>query len=142
MALLAPEVQNDVVVSGFGWHIPEEIAVGLPAMEGAGGLGMSFTTSSGQTGLAWSWIDGGKTVRSGELTWPEDYNDAAREHAVRLLDIAETTFTRGCPPAAMPSWLTVDGKPGAVSHLDAGEGAVRKAQDGLVAEFSDTARLA
>lgn len=51
------------------------------------------------------------TVDAGELTWPTDYNDGAREHAVNLLDIAEAGFVAGCAPARLPHSRELIGKP-------------------------------
>lgn len=110
MILLADEVQHRVRIGGSSQVVPEGIDIVLPAVKPAD-FTDSVTTSSGQTTLAWSWSLGGVTVDAGELTWPRDYNDAAREHAVRLLEIAELGFVAGCAPARLPATRTLVRRP-------------------------------
>ncbi|MBS2013250.1 MAG: hypothetical protein JST00_10205 [Deltaproteobacteria bacterium] len=101
MTVLSGEVQENVV-DAWGLALPEGI-VPRPSTS-FGGLGMSFTTSSGQTTLAWSYSpEGASNAHTGTLTWPEDYNHAGRAHAVELLAVAEAGLVRGCPKALPPS---------------------------------------
>ena len=64
------------------------------------------SVDTSQTQLAWRWTlpDGAALV--GVLTWPASY-DAAEDHAVQLLRVAEESWTEGCdsewslPPAVI-----------------------------------------
>ncbi len=109
LTLLSPHAQTKVVREGYARALPADVT---PVRTGftVHGLGMSATVSSGQTTLAWSWVVKGATVASGELTFPNDFNDAVRDHAVSLLQIAEAAFTplapaecaAGAPPSSLP----------------------------------------
>lgn len=120
MALFASEVQHDAVHGGLGWYIPPSIEVAHAGGVSGGSFGGSFRSNSSQTELTYAWVTRGSVVKSGTLTWAQDFNDAAREHAVSLLAIAEASFVAGCPPTALPSPLVAgpSGK-GGVSRLDA-----------------------
>lgn len=111
MMLLADEVEHDVRAGGFAPYIPEGIDIVLPETKPFTGHSRGHSHSTDQTRLYWSWSLKGATVDAGELTWPSDYNDAARDHAVRLLDIAEAGFVAGCAPARLPAPRTLLGKP-------------------------------
>jgi len=100
-------------------------------MFGSGGSSMSF--SSAQTRLAWSYVAGGKVVKSGTLTYPQDYNDAAREHALQLLLTAEASFEPGCPPAPVPARIEPGTTRPGVSGLDATPEGLRATQAELTA---------
>ncbi len=115
---LTEDVDRNVVTSGFGWYLPEGVPAARADETHGRGFAGSYRSSSGQTSLDWSWIVRGHAIRSGTLTWPEDYNDAARAHAVELLAIAETTFVAGCPPGAPPTDLVATTAHGRVSGLD------------------------
>jgi hypothetical protein len=105
MAFLAPEVQEDVVLFGTGTALPPEISPVKRSVQGRGLGGFSFSGSSGQTRLDWSWSRGPSQHHSGNLVWPQDDNRAGYDHAVKLLQIAEANFVESCPRAALPSWL-------------------------------------
>ena len=62
--------------------------------------GMSFNT--GQTDLVWRWVPAAGTAFVGEVTWPGSY-DAAEDHAVSLLTIAEEGLVAGCAAQPVPS---------------------------------------
>ena len=62
--------------------------------------GMSFNT--GQTDLVWRWVPAAGTAFVGEVTWPGSY-DAAEDHAVSLLTIAEGGLVAGCAAQPVPS---------------------------------------
>jgi hypothetical protein len=130
MMALAGEAERDVLEDGFGWVLPE----GIEPVAGSGevrGGSMHWSTSSGQTQLEWQWVARGATVTSGTLTWPEDYNEAGRDHAVKLLDITEASFREGCTPAAPPVRVPEKRTGGGVSPIDASPGSLRGAQDEL-----------
>ena len=106
MSFLAPEVQEGVVLSSTGTALPPEIT---PVRRS--GQGMGFGTGSGsgssaQTRLNWTWSQSPGHRHSGDLLWPEDYDRAGYDHAVKLLQIAEASFVESCPRAALPGWLT------------------------------------
>ncbi|MFO0672345.1 MAG: hypothetical protein U0235_22425 [Polyangiaceae bacterium] len=75
---LTEDVDRNVVPSGFGWYLPEGVPAARADETHGRGFGASYRSSSAQTSLDWSWIVRGHAVRSGTLTWPEDYNDGAR----------------------------------------------------------------
>jgi len=64
-------------------------------------MGMSFGGSTAQTILAWQWIPTKGTPIAGELTWPNSF-DAAEDHAVSLLNVAESGFVEGCAQQRPP----------------------------------------
>jgi hypothetical protein len=81
-----------------------------------------IVTSSDQTELAWSYVRQGAVMATGTLTWPSDYANTARSHAVRLLEITEAAFAPGCPRAVLPAGLISTARLGArpdVSPVDA-----------------------
>jgi hypothetical protein len=116
MALLAEHAEPAHVRSATGWALPR----GMRAVR-TGGMGMAgfgFSFGSGYTTLAWTFVDAGKVLASGSLQYWEDPNDAAHDHAVRLLQIAEAAYEPGCPPASLPA-LPIGGSAGGVSGIDA-----------------------
>ena len=102
---LSPHVQPNVQMAGFGVALPDDLEL-VSNSAGSFGLGMSFGWSSGQTTVHWSWIVAGRPVATGDLTWPEDMNAPGRDHAVKLVQIAEAAFVPlaagECAPAAPP----------------------------------------
>lgn len=58
--------------------------------------------TSAQTTLAWAWIDGGKPLADGSLTWPSSLEDGIEAHAAMLVEVAEEGLVEGCPPAPLP----------------------------------------
>ncbi len=64
------------------------------------GAGMSSNT--GQTALSWRWVPPAGPALVGELTWPSSY-DAAEDHAVSLLRIAEESLVEGCAAQGAPA---------------------------------------
>ncbi len=130
MILLASEVQEDVA-EAWGFALPAFVEP-QRSMGELGGAHSSFTMSSGQTRLAWSYMPDGPSVASSDLTWPEDYNHAGREHAVSLLRIAEAGFVAGCPSASPPAVLDWGSAKSAVSPLDAKASSLRKVDRDLV----------
>lgn len=129
MMLLASEVQEDVV-EAWGFALPVGVEPQRPPSE-MGSSHSSFTVSSGQTRLAWSYMPDGASVSSSDLTWPEDYNHPGREHAVSLLRIAEAGFVAGCAPASPPATLDWGTAKSAVSPIDAKASTLRKVDQEL-----------
>lgn len=111
--------------------LPEGVALRGDADAGVGfGVGASAWFSSAQTTLEWSWIDHGRVLHRGTLTWPES-SDAAQDHAAALLRIAEATLLEGCAPAPLPA-LPHLSRAGGVSAIDAEPGAHAVTEDILL----------
>ncbi|NVB37517.1 hypothetical protein G6O69_06710 [Pseudenhygromyxa sp. WMMC2535] len=103
MALWTTQMPHaDQLLGDSGYPIPDAIAVMSREEVGAGV--MSATFSSGQTTLEWTYVREGEPTLSGELRRPEDYDDGARDHAGRLLAVAEAAMVEG-PVPARPDWL-------------------------------------
>lgn len=141
MTLLAPHVQSAVVEYAQWIDIPDGIS---PAWRdpGEGGmttgtLGRSFWSSSAQTRLGVTWKRKGAANVERDLTWP-DSADAAEDHAVSLLAIAEDSFVEGCPPAALPATVAAKTSAPGVGSLDAPNG-VAGTQDALVQSLLEIA---
>lgn len=100
MMVMSPETQEHVYPRGASFVVPDGIE--LVGRDLRGGYGMSRSTSSAQSQLAWSLMIDGEARASGELTWPTDYDRAAQAHAVELLAIAEAGFVSGCPRVEPP----------------------------------------
>lgn len=141
MILIADELSEP----GVDWHanpaIPAELRVGWPAETGFGGLGFRFMTSSGQTTLAWGYQRGGKRLTAGTLRWPNDYNHAGKDHAVKLLQIAEEDLKEGCAPARLPA-IALDGSQQGVSGLDATPQSLADAERALTKALDELRRKA
>lgn len=120
VTLLSPLAQNGIVVEGYGLALPPEVKP--QGDTGFGGLSLSASGSSAQTTLAWTWVRSGRAVASGTLTWPDDMNDGARDHAVKLIQVAEAAFTPlangACARVVPPSPLPVGREDVEVSRLD------------------------
>jgi hypothetical protein len=101
MMVLSNEAQEGVIEEGFGSTIPDGIEPAARSVRESLGGGFG-SVSSAQTELDWRWLARGKAVSSGTITWPEDGAGAARDHAVKLLDIAEASLREGCAPAPLP----------------------------------------
>ena len=132
MTLLAAEVQHDVLPQGHGWHIPASIPILVPVDRPLRGGSGSSSRSSDQTTLTWSWAHAGRRVAAGTLTWPDDHNDAARQHAVHLLDIAEAGLSEGCAPARLPDLSRLTTRAPRVSPIDAAPDSVSRVQSELL----------
>jgi hypothetical protein len=139
MILQVDEVQPNVRPSGFGFPIPESVVAARPE-EALGLVGSgNYSWSSGQTRLGWTYVRDGKALQSGELTWPGDYNEPARDHAVKLLQIAEAGFEGGCAPASLPRKLSA-GIGGSVSGIDADPARLNTTMDALSRALKAKAR--
>ncbi len=110
MMLLADRVGEPLVIEAVRARIPD----GIPFLQTStfAGRGGGGRFGSNQTILDWRYSNEGGARAWGDLTWPEDYNDAVRAHAVELLKIAEAGFVEGCPPAPPPRHLAVPAGPG------------------------------
>jgi len=105
MSFLAPEVQEAVVLSGTGAALPQEITPVRRTDQGMTSGALARRGSSAQTRLSWTWSRSERHRHSGALVWPEDYNRAGYDHAVKLLQMAEADFVESCPHVALPTWL-------------------------------------
>lgn len=114
-------------------EVPEGIArrfrEGLLGIRGYGsGSGYAH---SGQTRIAWAWVDGARTIMQGELTWP-DSGSAGEDHADDLLRIAEAALEPGCAPVALPRGLPIGSAQARVSPVDVDPNARQQVEDALV----------
>ena len=107
MALLASEVQEDVVLSSTGVPLPPDVPPVRKRIVAGDGLGWSGRGGSHLTTLDWSWSaeEVGPVFHRGTLTWPEDLNHAGYQHAVTLLQVAEASFSSGCLGLKLPEWV-------------------------------------
>lgn len=120
MMRLADHVQRNYRDGYHSYKLPDGIDPMRPENRGIAGFGFgSASFSSNQTTLAWAHIVGRRVVASGTLTWPSDYNRAARAHAVELLRIAEASFVAGCPRDRPPNLRRLAGAKPGVSRVDA-----------------------
>lgn len=124
MALLRDKVESHKRVQAYSVAIPVDIKVQLP-LHGtyervlSSSFGGWFSTA--QTQLSWMWVDGGRVLGRGTLTWP-DSSDAAEDYAVELLRIAEAGMTPGCSPTPPPPVHLLAEKAPSVNRLDAPTG--------------------
>jgi hypothetical protein len=117
LMLLLLEHGTRLAASADEGQLPPNVTVPTtapPRLQQRGGSG--FITS-GDTLLSWRWIDGARTLASGELRWPGS-SRAEEAHADQLLEILEAGLSPGCAPAAPPA-LAAGGNSGAVSPIDA-----------------------
>lgn len=98
---LAGSADRSVLVSGEGHAIPPELTIHVPKNRGIGLFFGSIGFSSGRTTLVFQWVQQGKSLASGTVSWP-DAHAAIDEHATTLLAIAEASFVKGCAPAPLP----------------------------------------
>lgn len=140
MALFAPEAQPDVE-EYWGFAMPEGVEPKAPEDRALQLGGFSIRSSSGQTTLSWSYVLDGKSIAANTLTWPEDDNNPAREHAVQLLRFAESTLRPGCPSAALPPLDFGSASPG-VSSRDAKPSSLRAVERDLVAKLAGARKTA
>jgi hypothetical protein len=98
MLMLSTEVQPEAV-----WETSRQpVPVGMVAQRYSGGIYLgSAGYSSGSSTLLWTWVRNGTAVAGGTVVYPENYNDAALDHAVRLLRIVEAAAVDGCTPEAL-----------------------------------------
>jgi hypothetical protein len=107
MALWSTQMPHtDQLLGGHGYPLPETIEPMGSERATAGLMGVSLV--SGQTRLDWTYVRDGLPSHGGKLRWPEDYNDGAQDHAVRLLQIAEAAMVVGCAPERVPKTLSLE----------------------------------
>ena len=106
MTLLLDELDQDVRGS-LGTEVPPwmEIRVDRPGGSVGTVFGKSFTSSTAHTQLEWNILGNPRLVKNGTLTFPDDPNDVAAAHAMRLIRIAELSLVVGCPTALPPDSL-------------------------------------
>ena len=103
MILFMDEVDRGVQLHSLGLQVPGWIEVMRARDDDEGGVygGSAVGRSTAQTTLRWRITRPSGLVKSGELTFPYDH-DPAENHAVQLLQIAESAFAEGCPQLAPP----------------------------------------
>lgn len=123
-AMSAPYVRADVISErSLGRDLPAGVKVSRRETLSASGMGLSGSSSSGHTTLAWIWTRGAAEIPAhGELSWPSGLSSPAEDHAVRLLAIAELRPIAGCAAVDLPAWI--------VDNL--GEGRAPASEHGLV----------
>jgi len=110
---------SPVLAYGLGRALPKGIALESDGRSLSGGMGGgSGSGSSAQTFLHWRITTATRELGSGEITWPRDLNDDAEAYATELLDVAEHSFTSGCPSAVPPAALAAQLRALSANHLD------------------------
>jgi hypothetical protein len=138
MILLSNEAQDAGTWNGWGRDIPK----GLVAKRGMGGLGMSGMGSSGHTTLRWTYLRKGKVVAGGELQYPDNLSNAVKDHAMRLLRLAEASSVEGCAPERLAALPFAIAKTPGVSALDADPRSLADANAVLVSALVDLRKSA
>ncbi len=141
--LLIDEISRNVVVSGESYDLPSDIGRTLGPERTFTLHGGRFSWSSAQTTLQWLWIADGTIVANGDLSWPRNDDQAARQHAVELLQIAEAGLAEGCPVVSLPADLPL-GTPasGGVARPDAEPARLERVQHTLEGELAALSRNA
>lgn len=130
---------NAVQAFALGRPVPEGMEVGRHARTTWSGGG-GFSWSSGHTRLDWHWSDGVDTaVLRGDLSWPDDLNEPGKDHAVRLLQIAEDAMEPGCAPVRLPGWIADGLELSGVSGLDTDAESLGKTSEALRDAIADAA---
>lgn len=120
MTLLLGKVESRTHRQAYRVALPPGIEPKVPrggSYSGFAGGGSSWR-SSGQTQLDWVWLDGGRVLARGHLTWPHS-DSASATHAADLLQIAEAGLQPGCPPSSLPPVRLLTGEPPGVNRRDA-----------------------
>jgi hypothetical protein len=131
MILLWKQVGKPIVRFGHAVVIPPHLkAEASPVRSTTVDFG-STTVSSAQTALRWHLTAEGAALGQGRLNWPLDYDDAAAQHAVFSLRVAEAAFVEGCVPARLPHTLSAPPGRGGVSRVDARPGDLDAVQQTL-----------
>jgi hypothetical protein len=103
MALLIDELDIHVRIGTVGMEVPAWIEVRRDTGAASGG---SFhgtgSISTAQTDLDWEVLGAERLRKQGSLVFP-DHDDVAKDHAIRLLRIAELGLKPGCPEARPPT---------------------------------------
>jgi hypothetical protein len=119
MLLQLGELDEDVVTEGFGEALPKGIAVVDDGVGTHGSFGGGHIVTSAQTSLHWRVTGVPRQLGSGRVTWPRDLNDDAEAYATELLEVAEASFSPGCPPATPPGALVGEIDKLCTNRLDA-----------------------
>jgi hypothetical protein len=132
MLLQLGELDRSVLTSGIGHSLPS----GIPRVVDAGATlserwSGSFRASSAQTALAWRVATAARELGKGTITWPRDLNDDAEAYAAELLEIAEASFTAGCPGTVPPPDLATQLGELSANHLDADAASLVQAASSL-----------
>jgi hypothetical protein len=101
MLLLRGEVE-DVQLNAEYYPLPDGVTPQGTVRRDDESMDSVSAWSTGQTTLTWRWIPETGPVFVGDVTWPASY-DAADDHAVTLLEVAEAGFVERCPPRQAPS---------------------------------------
>jgi|GEM_PF-1315545 len=103
MLLLVDEVDHDVV-EGYGIGLPNTLPLTVDEGNLLLGLSQTWHTTSADTRLRWHVETNSKVIKQGDLTWsPQALDDAASEHAVTLLRVAEAGLVEDCPEVPPPA---------------------------------------
>jgi len=119
MLLLVDEVDQHVVES-YGVSLPSAVPLTIDEGGVMRGFGLTAHFTSADTQLVWSVVTDARTMKTGTLTWsPAPLDDAAAEHAVTLLRVAEASLVEGCPDVPPPAAVTRSDVALTASGLDA-----------------------
>jgi hypothetical protein len=97
------EIDEWKVITGFGVSLPSGIAPGSDARYGfTSGRGGGMPSSM-NTPVYWEVGMGSRVLGGRDIPWPGDLNNVPEFYAAKLLEVAETSFTPGCPAAKPPT---------------------------------------
>ena len=140
MLLQLGEVDASVLTHAFGNALPKSIPLESDGIETLGlGLG-SMEINSGQTSLQWRVTTSTRELGSGTITWPRDLNDDVEAYATELLEVAEASFTPGCPAAVPPPALAEQLRKLSANHLDTDAKSLGQAASTLDRSWRDLLR--
>jgi hypothetical protein len=121
MLLLLDEVDRHVVES-YGVSIPKTLPLSVDYDDLSWSFSGTHHSTSADTTLTWQVVTDSGTVKAGTVTWsPMALDDAATEHAVTLLRVAEACHVADCPEVPPPAASLRHGPALAASRLDADE---------------------
>jgi len=129
-----------VLLRAVGYAVPKSIALESDghALEGIGLGGIAW--NSGQTSLEWRVTAATRELGRGTLTWPRDLNDDVEAYATELLEVAEASFTPGCPTATPPAALAQQLNTLSGNRLDTDAKSLGHAASALDASWRDLLR--
>ena len=103
MLIQLGEIDESVRKTAIGHALPKSIPLASDGNVSKGfGLGRLVSISSAQTRLDWRVTTMAGELGSGTITWGRDPDEDEEAYATELLEVAEASFTPGCPPAAPP----------------------------------------
>ena len=140
MLLQLGELDPSVLLRAVGYALPKSIALESDnhALEGIGLGGIAWT--SGQTSLEWRVTAATRELGRGTITWPRDLNDDVEAYATELLEVAEASFTPGCPTATPPAALAQQLNTLSGNRLDTDAKSLGHAASALDASWRDLLR--